>query len=262
MKLLLYLSLFIFSSCIGGHSTNKTTTVTTSNVKHYNFVVRNVYPHSTTSYTQGLQYVDSQLWESTGLEGQSRLMKVNLESGETQIVAKIADSEFGEGLTVWGDSVFMITWRSNKLYIFDRASGDVIDIKRYHGEGWGLTTDGKYLYMSSGDSNITVRDPVSFKRIREIPVTFKERPVKYLNELEWIDGKIWANIYTLNQIVIINPYSGVVEGVVDLTGILSPSDVTEQTDVLNGIAYDEKGKRIFVTGKNWNKLFEIEIVER
>ncbi len=260
MRRLLYIFLFIFSSCIGDGTTNNTTTA--QSVKYYSYIVHNTYPHSTTSYTQGLQYIDSQLWESTGLEGESRLMKVDIESGTTEVVSQILDSEFGEGLTVWGDSVFMITWQSNKAYIFNRTSGEIIDTKKYQGEGWGLTTDGKSLYMSSGDSNITVRNPTTFKRIREIPVTLNNLPVKYLNELEWIEGKIWANVYTLNQIVIIDPQSGVVEGVVDLSGILPLEDITEQTDVLNGIAYDAEGKRVFVTGKNWNKLFEIEIVER
>ncbi len=264
MKNLLYILLFVFSSCIGGNTAQSTTTAkaTAPSTKYYTFVVRNIYPHSTSSYTQGLQYIDSELWESTGLEGQSRLMKVELESGKQEVVAQILDSEFGEGMTVWGDSVFMITWQSNKAYIFDRHSGKVIDTKRYHGEGWGLTTDGEVLYMSSGNSKITLRDPKDFKRIRDIHITLNDQPVEYLNELEWINGRIWANIYTLDQIVIINPESGTVEGVVDLTGILPQSEITEQTDVLNGIAYDPETKRIFVTGKNWSKLFEIDIIER
>ncbi|MFR9594243.1 MAG: glutaminyl-peptide cyclotransferase, partial [Rikenellaceae bacterium] len=256
MKILLYILLFIFSSCIGSSNTKSSTSAKSSvpSVKYYSFVVRNIYPHSTTSYTQGLQYIDSEMWESTGLEGQSRLMKVNIETAETEVIAQILDSEFGEGLTVWGDSVFMITWQNNKAYIFNRTSGEIIDTKKYQGEGWGLTTDGEVLYMSSGTSNITVREPATFKRLREIPVTLNNLPVKYLNELEWIEGKIWANIYTLNQIVIIDPQSGVVESVVALSGILPLEDITEHTDVLNGIAYDAEGKRIFVTGKNWNKL--------
>ncbi|MFR9602580.1 MAG: glutaminyl-peptide cyclotransferase [Rikenellaceae bacterium] len=264
MKQLLYITLLICTSCWGVQSKQKSEekTPTPSEVKYFTYVVRNTYPHSTTSYTQGLQFIDSELWESTGWEGQSRLMKVNMESGEQQVLFRLPDSEFGEGMTVWGDSVFMITWQSNKAYIFDRHSGKVIDTKRYHGEGWGLTTDGEVLYMSSGNSKITLRDPKDFSRIRDIPITLNNRPVEYLNELEWIEGRIWANVYTLDQIVIINPESGAVEGVADLTGILPQSEITEQTDVLNGIAYDPETKRIFVTGKNWSKLFEIEIVER
>ncbi len=263
MKILIYLALAFSVSCLGLNSKQSSTAkaATPTSVKYYSYIVKNIYPHSTTSYTQGLQYIDSQMWESTGLEGESRLMRVDLESGEQEVLTQLPDSEFGEGLTVWGDSIFMITWQSQKAYIFDRNSGKIIDNKSYRGEGWGLTTDGERLYMSSGTSKITIRDPYSFKRIEDIQVTLNGQPIEYLNELEWIDGKIWANVYTLNQIVIIDPSTGVIEGVVDLTGILPPSEVSENTDVLNGIAYDEEEKRIFVTGKNWSKLFEIEIVE-
>ncbi len=231
-------------------------------VKYYSYVVKNSYPHATDSYTQGLQYVDSQLWESTGLEGQSRLMKVDLESGKTSLVRSLPRDEFGEGITILGDSIFMLTWQSNKLYIFDRKSGKSIDTKQYIGEGWGITSDGERLYMSNGSSQIAVRNRNTFEHKRCLYVTLNGQPLKYLNELEWIDGRIWANVYTLNQVVIINPESGNVEGVVDLTGILPDSERTNQTDVLNGIAYDHENKRLFVTGKNWSKLYEIEIIER
>ncbi len=253
----------ILTSCVGQPSSgNKNTRPNITTPKYYTYIIRNTYPHATTSYTQGLQYIDSQMWESTGLEGQSRLMKVDLQSGKTETLATLLDSEFGEGMTVWGDSIFMITWQSNKLYIFDRLTGGVIDTKQYHGEGWGLTTNGEELYMSSGSSQITRRDPQTFKRLGEIQVTLNGQPLEYLNELEWIEDRIWANIYTLNQVAIIDPTTGVVDGVVDFSGLLLPEDVTEHTDVLNGIAYDSEQKRIFVTGKNWNKLFEIEIIER
>ncbi|MFI3292774.1 MAG: glutaminyl-peptide cyclotransferase [Rikenellaceae bacterium] len=260
---LIYLLLLLLASCIGQPSSaTKATPQKHIAPKYYTYIIRNIYPHATNSYTQGLQYIDSEMWESTGLEGQSRLMKVDLQSGKTDTVATLLDSEFGEGMTLWGDSIFMITWQSNKLYIFDRTSGDVIDTKQYHGEGWGITTDGTELYMSSGSSRITRRNPQTFKRLGEIDVSINGRPLEYINELEWIEGRIWANIYTLDQVVIINPTTGIVEGVVDFSGLLSPEDITDQTDVLNGIAYDEKSGRIFVTGKNWNKLFEVEIVER
>ncbi len=264
MKLFIYLLLILSVACIGGRNANTTQAkilTPPSAVRCYSYIVRNLYPHSTSSYTQGLQYIDSQMWESTGLEGQSRLMTIDIDNGEQKLLAKIPDSEFGEGLTVWGDSIYMLTWQSNKAYIFNRLNGKIIDTKKYDGEGWGLTSDGEKLYMSNGTSKIKVRNPSTFKRESEIDVTLNGQPVEYLNELEWIEGKIWANVYTLNQIVIINPTNGVVEGVVDLTGILPASEITEQTDVLNGIAYDPQEKRIFVTGKNWSKLFEIDIIE-
>ncbi len=259
----IYLIIILLASCIGQPSVaTKTTKKELATPRYYTYKVNNIYPHATTSYTQGLQYKESQLWESTGIEGESRLMRVDLESGKTDTLATLLDSEFGEGMTLWGDSIFMITWQSNKLYIFDRTSGNVIDTKQYHGEGWGLTTDGVELYMSSGSSRITRRNPHTFKRLGEIDVTLNGRPLEYLNELEWIDGRIWANIYTLNQVAIINPTTGVVEGVIDFSGLLLPEDITSRTDVLNGIAYDEESGRIFVTGKYWNKLFEVEIIER
>ena len=133
---------------------------------------------------------------------------------------------------------------------------------RYPGEGWGLTTDGERLYLSDGTESIHVLDPETFRRERRITVTLEGEPVRFLNELEWIDGRIWANVYTTDQIVIIDPATGAVEGVVDLTGLLSQEDRTRQTDVLNGIAWDAAGGRIFVTGKNWPKLFEIEILPK
>ena len=143
-----------------------------------------------------------------------------------------------------------------------RPDGEKIREFRYPGEGWGLTTDGEKLYMSDGTANIYTLDPATFKREKRTTVTLRGETLNFLNELEWIDGKIWANVYTTDQIVIIDPATGAVEGIVDLTGLLPEEDVTPATDVLNGIAYDAAGGRIFVTGKNWNKLFEIEIREK
>ncbi len=250
-------------SCGGKTVKSKTSIVETSNnVKYYTYIVKGTYPHAVDSYTQGLQYVNGELWESTGLEGQSRLMRVDLNSGESKVLARVEDREFGEGITILGDSIFMLTWQSQRAYIFSKSTGKVIDTKAYNGEGWGLTSDGEKLYMSNGSSKISVRNPKTFEVERTLNVTYNGQDVNYLNELEWIDGKLWSNIYTTDQIVIIDPQSGVVEGVIDLSGLLPMEDRTPQTDVLNGIAYDEVNRRLFVTGKNWNKLFEIEIIER
>ncbi len=269
IKRVTYLIIVVVVACIGvaliPHKTTSaqsTSPAPRDEVKHYTYSIVNTYSHSTSSYTQGLQYVDSQMWESTGLEGQSRLMRVDLLSGKQEVIKSLPRDEFGEGITHFGDSIFMITWQSNRAYIFDKNSGKVIDTKSYYGEGWGITTDGKVLYMSDGSSKITLRDPQTFEPTSTIDVTLEGKPINYLNELEWIEGRIWANIYTLDQIVIINPTSGVVEGVIDLSGILPASERTEQTDVLNGIAYCSVDKRIFVTGKNWSWLFEINIIER
>lgn len=226
----------------------------------YTFSVKNVYPHSTASYTQGLQYVDGVLWEGTGEWGESCLQKVELESGKVEVLKELPRSEFGEGITVLGDKVYQLTWTNGIAHEYN-LQGELLKNHRYSGEGWGLTTDGEKLYMSNGTPDIYKIDPATFKREGKITVTMRGEVVDYINELEWIDGKIWANVYTTDYIAIINPQSGVVEGVVDCTNLLPLEDVEDDTDVLNGIAYDKERKRIFLTGKRWNKLFEVDIVK-
>ena len=226
----------------------------------YTFSVKNVYPHSTASYTQGLQYVDGVLWEGTGEWGESRLQKVDLESGKVEVLKELPRSEFGEGITVLGDRVYQLTWTNGIAYEYN-LQGELLKNHRYSGEGWGLTTDGEKLYMSNGTPDIYKIDPATFKREGKITVTMRGEVGDYINELEWIDGKIWANVYTTDYIIIINPQSGVVEGVVDCSNLLPMEDVGDDTDVLNGIAYDKEGKRIFLTGKRWSKLFEVDIVK-
>lgn len=254
----------VFCSCgRGGVRAEKMTkTPVVSECKQYTFRVINTYPHLTTSYTQGLQIVDGVMWEGTGQSGQSVVQRIDLATGRADIFARIPKSQFGEGVTLLGDKLYQLTWVSNTAYVYDVKTAKKIKEFRYAGEGWGLTTDGEKLYMSNGTEYIYKLAPETFKREKSIVVTFNGVPLKYLNELEWVDGKIWANIYTTDRIAIINPETGVVEGIVDLTGLLPESELTPQTDVLNGIAYDVQNKRIFVTGKNWSKLFEIEIVEK
>ena len=227
----------------------------------YTYKVKNTYPHATHCYTQGLQYVDGLMWEGTGEWGESRLQKCELESGKVEVLKSLPRSEFGEGITVLGDRVYQLTWTNGIAHEYN-LKGELLKNHNYSGEGWGLTTDGEKLYMSNGTADIYKIDPVTFKREGKITVTMRGELVDFINELEWIDGKIWANVYTTNYIVIINPETGVVEGMIDCEGLLSDEDITTRTDVLNGIAYDAATKRIFVTGKRWNKLFEIEIVKR
>ncbi len=271
MKEILYTTLLctLLLGCAGATTkTANTSTVTSSSVsapakaKEYSYIVEKIYPHSTSSYTQGLLYVDGQLWEGTGLNGESRILKVDLETGKTKEFSSLAQRDFGEGITIVGDTLFQLTWTSNRAYFYSLKSGEKIGEKLYAGEGWGITTDGDKLYMSDGTPRITVRNHSTFNVERSFTVRYNGESVPYLNELEWINGKIWANVYTTNQIVMINPQNGEVEGVIDLTGILPEEEFTDTTDVLNGIAYDKEGDRIFVTGKNWSKLFEIKIVEK
>lgn len=228
----------------------------------YSYIVRNVYPHPTTSYTQGLQFIDGELWEGTGEYGHSVLQRLDLHTGDADVKVRLPRSEFGEGITLLGDRIYQLTWTNHTAHVYDRQTFGKRADHRYTGEGWGLTTDGTKLYMSDGTANLRVVDPETFRRERDIPVTYEGQPVGLLNELEWIDGKIWANVYTTDQIVIIEPETGVVEGVADLTGLLPDADRKPETDVLNGIAYDAETGRIFVTGKRWNKLFEIELVKQ
>lgn len=261
IKLLLASYCLLTISCIGLSGSKKSVAVVAATPPvYYTYSVEATYPHSTDSYTQGLVFHEGRLLEGTGVSGESRLLELNLESGSTIELARLGGSHFGEGITILGDTLYQLTWITNRLFIYDVESSRLIGEKVYAGEGWGITTDGEKLYMSDGSSVISVRDPESFKIERRILVKVNGEPLEYLNELEWIDGKIWANIYTLNQIAIIDPTSGVVEGVVDLTGILPQEEITATTDVLNGIAYDRESQKIFVTGKNWSKLFEIKII--
>ena len=228
----------------------------------YTYKVKNTYPHCTHCYTQGLQYVDGLMWEGTGEYGSSQVVTYELGQDAPRVELSLPGSEFGEGITLLGGEMFQLTWESNVCHVYDVASRKKLRDHRYPGEGWGLTTDGEKLYMSNGTSTIYRVDPKTFQREGRITVTLRGEALNYINELEWIDGKIWANVYTTNYIVIINPKTGVVEGMIDCEGLLSDEDITTRTDVLNGIAYDAAAKRIFVTGKRWNKLFEIEIVKR
>lgn len=252
------------SACGGSGAARRTSAppATLAEPVRYTYAVQRVFPHDPGNYTQGLQYTDGLLWEGTGQHGESRLLRTDLETGRSEVVARLPRSEFGEGITLLGDKIYQLTWTSNRAHVYDAATGKLTGGFTYPGQGWGLTTDGRSLYMSDGSDRIRVLDPATFERERNIAVTLSGEPVRLLNELEWIDGKIWANVYTTDKIVIIDPRTGIVEGVVDLTGLLPAQDVTPSTDVLNGIAYDADGKRIFVTGKYWNKLFQITLIRQ
>ena len=258
---LLTLILSAAVAACGSQTNNKTLTPKVVEPVEYGYKVKAVYPHLTSSYTQGLQFIDGELWEGTGEWGRSVLQKVDLQSGKAEVLARLPKSEFGEGITVLGDRVYQLTWTNNTAHIYDRTGKHIEDV-RYLGEGWGVTTDGEKLYMSNGTEKIYRIDPNGFKREATIVVTLRGEPMEFINELEWIDGKIWANVYTSDYVIIIDPKTGVVEGVIDFRGLLAKEDIKEDTDVLNGIAYDAVSKRIFVTGKLWNKLFEVEIIKR
>ena len=229
-------------------------------VQQYKLEVVNEYPHDTEAYTQGLFFQDGKIQESTGVYGHSSFRKdVNLESGSCERKLDFESKYFIEGSCVLDGELFILTWREAVVFVYDAATLEFKRAHRYPRQGWGLTTDGKQLIASDGSSRLYFFDK-QFKLLRKIEVTMDEKPVLYLNELEWIDGKIWANVYQEDHIVIINPDNGKVEGKVDCRGLLPRSLRTRTTDVLNGIAYD--GQRIFLTGKYWPRLYEIKLLER
>lgn len=234
----------------------------TTDAVQYGYTVKKVFPHNASSYTQGLYWHEGYLWEGTGLYGQSALQKTELESGKIVERTPLEERYFGEGIALLGGRIYQLTWQEGEAFVYDAATLERTGGFTYPGEGWGLTTDGEKLYMSDGSDAIFIVNPADFSREGKIDVTLDGRRVRYLNELEWIDGRIWANVYMTDQILIIDPRSGKAEGVVDLEGLLPQAERTPDTDVLNGIAHDAATGRIFVTGKNWSKLFEIELREK
>lgn len=227
----------------------------------YGYRVVRTFNHDPEAYTQGLLWDKGHLYESTGLLGGSSLRRTEL-SGKVIDRTPLNEDYFGEGLALLGGKFYQLTWQNGKILVYDAATlKQTAEIDR-PGEGWGLTTDGKDLYLSDGTEKIYVLDPQTFKKVRTIEVYTDRKKVQYINEMEWINGEIWANIYTTDTIIRIDPQTGAVKGVVDMHGLLSPSDRTASTDVLNGIAYDKAARKIYVTGKNWPKLFEIEVFKK
>ena len=229
----------------------------------YGYRIVHRYPHSTQSFTEGVFYRDGFLYESTGLEGHSAIQKVELKTGHIVQQREISPQYFGEGIIAWKDRLIELTWKSQIGFVYDLASFTPRGSFSYPGEGWALTEDGKRLIMSDGTPELRFLDPVTLKETGRLKVTDGGRPVANLNELEYVDGEIYANIWLTDSIARIDPKTGAVVGWIDLTGILKPSErVPGQTDVLNGIAYDAKTKRLFVTGKMWPAVFEIELVKK
>ena len=219
------------------------------------------YPHDPKAYTQGLQYDDGWLYEGTGNRGTSSLRKVKLETGEVVKIRDLDQSLFGEGITIFEDRIYQVTYTSQVGFVYDKSTFEEIQKVYYQNrEGWGLTHNGKELIMSDGTHVIYFLDPEMFTINRQIEVYDHEGPAQSLNELEYINGKIWANRYYTDELVIIDPETGKVEGRMNLKGILKATDRKPTTDVLNGIAWDAEGERIFVTGKYWPRLFEIRAI--
>jgi len=229
-----------------------------SQTKIYKLEVVAKYPHSTQSYTQGLFFNDGSFYESAGLYGKSNFRIVDLKSGDTQKKLDFSKKYFIEGSCILDGKLFILTWTNKLVFTYDSKTLKYLQSYSYPREGWGLTTDGKQLIASDGSNRIYFLDK-ELKLQRTINVTNNSRPVKYLNELEWIDGKIWANIYTTDYIAIINPQNGKVEGLIDCSELIPAKERTAQMDVLNGIAHNKQNGKTYLTGKNWPYLFEVKL---
>lgn len=225
----------------------------------FGYQVIKSYPHDGTAFTQGLVYVDGTLYESTGLNGQSSVRKVKLETGKVLQKQAIDPVHFAEGLTEWGGNLIQLTWQSGIGFIYDRATLRQKGTFNYSGEGWGLTHDGNRLIMSDGSANLRFLNPDSFREIGRVVVRDHGTPVQDLNELEFVKGEVYANVWHTNRIARISPATGEVLGWIDLTGLISQRLLPHSEAVLNGIAYDSANDRLFVTGKLWPKLFEIRV---
>jgi glutamine cyclotransferase len=226
----------------------------------YTYNVVNTYPHDRTAFTQGLVFEDGVLYEGTGQYGHSTLRRVELETGDILQIRELSDQFFGEGIAIYGDEIIQLTWQSNVGFVYDKNSFELLQQFNYATEGWGITHDRTRLIMSDGTSILRFLEPQSFEEIGQLEVFDNDTPITGLNELEYVQGEIYANVWQEEWVVRIAPQTGRVAGWVDLRGLLTTEDRSEPVDVLNGIAYDAEAGRLFVTGKWWPKLFEIELV--
>lgn len=227
------------------------------------YEILHTYPHDSNAFTQGLVFVDGHLYESTGRQGHSSLRMVDLATGWVLKEYDLPKQYFGEGLTDWGDTLVQLTWTSGVAFVYDRSTFTVRRTFHYTGEGWGLTHDSTSLILSDGSATLRFLDPNSFREIRKLNVRDENnRPLPNLNELEYVRGQIYANIWHEDRIARISPRTGRVLGWIDLSGLLKADEISDPEAVLNGIAYDAKSDRLVVTGKLWPKLFEIKIMPR
>ena len=227
----------------------------------YTFLVVNSYRHDTNAHTQGLVFDDGWLYEGTGLRGRSTLRRVELDTGVVNQVYQLPARFFGEGVVIFGDRIIQLTWKSNVGFVYEKDSFELLDEFYYPTEGWGITHNGEHLIMSDGTETLHFLDPETLTEIDHIEVFDDEGPVLRLNELEFVQGEIFANVWQTDRIARIQPSTGRVTGWIDLSGLLSLNEGEEPPGVLNGIAYDADNDRLFVTGKLWPRLFEIKIVD-
>ena len=259
MRTLILLMLFALASCGAQQKTVAPAPPAPSPL--YRVQVVNSYPHDTRAFTEGLFYEGGLLYESTGLEGQSFIRKERLETGEVLLQRDLSPAYFGESIVNWQGRLFQLTWQAQKGFIYNFADFKLTGEFTYRGEGWALTKNDKFIIMSDGTPELRFLNPSDLSEDHRISVTLNGQGLRNVNELEWIKGEIWANVWQTDIIVRIDPATGRVIGRIDASGLLTPADrAGRNVDVLNGIAYDAEQDRIFVTGKNWPKLFEIKLV--
>jgi len=257
----LALALSCFQCQSTGSNSNSANNPTPANApaQKYGYQITNIWPHDSNAFTQGLVLMDGKLLESTGEEGRSSLRRVELESGKVLKKVDVPEPYFAEGLALLNGKLYQLTWQHNIGFIYDAQTFDRVGQFNYTGEGWGLTTDGQSLILSDGTSSIRFIDPASFRVTRSINVTDQNRPVRELNELEYINGEIYANVWHDNRIATIDPQSGHVNSWIDLTGLMPEGELQDPEAVLNGIAYDQATDKLIVTGKLWPRVFEIKV---
>lgn len=230
-------------------------------VPDYTYKIINIYPHDKTAFTQGLVFENGVLYEGTGLLGGSSVRKIELETGKVVQTRMLPAQFFGEGIAIYQNRIIQLTWRSKRGFVYDKDSFELLAGFGYSTEGWGITTDGNYLIMSDGTATLYFLDPENFKKIKQIEVYDKRNgPVIRLNDLEYVKGEIYANVWKTDYIARISPKTGQVVGWIELKGLAADNARDNRVDVLNGIAYDRENDRLFVTGKFWPRLFEIELV--
>ena len=257
--LVLGLSLSCYQCQAGANADRPTTPAANAPVPRYGYQIVNIYPHDSNAFTQGLILMDGKLLESTGQEGRSSLRRVELQTGKILNKVDVPVPYFAEGLAVLNGKAYQLTWQHNRGFVYDAQTFQRLGEFNYEGEGWGLTTDGQSLILSDGSSRIRFIDPTTFQVKRTINVLDQKTPVRELNELEYVQGEIYANVWHDNRIATIDPQSGRVTSWLDLTGLMPEGELNDPEAVLNGIAYDQGSNRLFVTGKLWPRLFEIKI---
>ena len=251
--------MFLLLSLVLGESADQ---IQRTSTPQYGFKIIRVFPHDSTAFTQGLAYRDGFLYEGTGLYGHSSIRKIRLETGEIVAHVDLPAKLFGEGITLFGNKIVQLTWQSGKGFVYDLEGFHLVFEFSYTGEGWGLTANGREILMSDGSDEIRVLDGSTFREKRRLKVHDGKSAITQLNELEMVEGEIFANVWHTYRIARISPRDGTVTGWIDLTGMLSPIYRLDPEAVLNGIAYDPVRKRLFVTGKLWPRLFEIQVVPK